>query len=350
MSPEAMDDFVKNAAYQAQVNEARVMRNFGNLMGAVGGAPRTGNRVNGAVKAMAYNSSWLDRELDLTTRGFVAGIGSIANDLGLNRRVTEYASSAADAKPRAYMDSFFGKGIRGGTGYVHPIMDDAGRVVWRTAATLDDATVGWARHIESAATNPSNGFLMKTATGMRRSIFNALGGSTGTLNKALTAAGGAGSLVAPALMGLTAISDFREGYRKGGVLGGIGKASVGIATGWVINKMVAAALLNPIVALTAGAVVAGTAYATYKVFDVKNKGNEYLRMKQMQGNPWTRGPTAGMGSNMANTIRQRGIAAMENSRFNGMRSMGNESYMINAPKGRYANSTAMYSQSPMLSY
>jgi len=314
-------------------------------VGAAAGRATKGSRTNGFLRAMAYNSSFLDRELDLTTRGFVAGIGSIANDLGLNRRISAYG---ADGKPSSYIDTFFGTTIRGGTGYAHPLMDDAGRVTWKTAKTVQEATAGWGKHIEDSFQSSTG--IMKGLTGARRSIFNALGGADGNINKMLTKLGGAGSLVAPVLMGVTAISDFREGYKKGGVFGGVASAGKGIVAGWVMNKIIAAALLNPITSLVAGGAIAAAAYSTYKIFDVRNQGNNYLRQQQMQGPSWKTGPSAGMNSAIGNTIRQRSISAMENSRFNAMRSMGNESYMINAPKSRYANSTSIHSTAPMLSY
>lgn len=312
---------------------------------AAAGRATRGSRTNGFLRGMAYNSSWIDRELDLTTRGFVANIGSIANDLGLNRRVSAYG---ADGTPSSYIDTFFGTTIRGGTGYAHPLMDEAGRVTWKTASDVGAATAGWAKHIEDSFQSSTG--LMKHLTGARRSIFNALGGSEGSINRMMTRLGGAGTLVAPVLLGVTAISDFREGYKRGGVFGGVASAGKGIVSFWVMNKVIAAALLNPVTTLVAGGAIAAAAYATYKIFDVRNQGNNYLRQRQMQGPSWKTGPSAGMNSAIGNTIRQRSISAMENSRFNAMRSMGNESYMINAPKSRYANSTSINSTAPMLSY
>jgi hypothetical protein len=295
---------------------------------------------------MAYNSSFIERELDLTTRGFVAGIGSIANDLGLNRRISAYG---ADGTPSSFIDTFFGTTIRGGSGYAHPLMDEAGRVAWTTASDINAATAGWGRHIEESFQKSTG--IMKHLTGARRALYNGIGGGAdGSINKMLTRLGGAGTLVAPVLMGVTAISDFRQGYKKGGVFGGVASAGKGIVAGWITNKIVAAALLNPVTSLVAGGAIAAAAYATYKIFDVRNQGNNYLRQRQMQGPSWKTGPSAGMNSAMGNTIRQRSMHAMENSRFNAMRSMGNESYMITAPKSRYANSTSIHSTAPMLSY
>jgi hypothetical protein len=57
-----------------------------------------------------------------------------------------------------------------------------------------------------------------------------------------------------------------------------------------------------------------------------------------------------MSSSIGASVRQRAINAMENSRFNAMKAIGNESYMMSAPKARYSGSTAIYGTSSMLSY
>jgi len=177
-----------------------------------------------------------------------------------------------------------------------------------------------------------------------------MGGADSRVNQTIARLGGMGTIFPVAMMGMTAVSDFREGYRHGGIAGGLAGAAKGIATGWVVNKLLATALLNPVAAVVTGAALAATAYTAHKIFDVRNQGSNFLRQGRMQGMSWAKGPTAGMNGAMTNTIRQRGLSAMESSRFNAMRAMGNESYMISAPKSRYANSTAIHNVSPMLSY
>lgn len=323
---------------------------FGTVAGAAATASRPGTRTSSIIKAWAFNSSLLEREMDLTTRGFIAGLGSIVNDLGLNRRETAYGTNG---KASAYMDTFFGTTIRGGKGFAHPSMEvtssgtRTGRVVWSTKATAQEALEGWSTHIDDAVTHSSG--VMRGMNRIRQFTFNLLGGKTSTINRTIARLGGAGTLVAPTFLGITAVSDFRQGYRHGGIPGGLVGAAKGVATGWIVNKIMASALLNPVAAVITGAALGATAYTGYKIFDVRNQGSNYLKMGRMQGMSWNKGPTAGMNSLMANTIKHRSIMGMENSRLNAMRSMGNEGYMMSAPKSRYANSTAIHSNSSLLS-
>ena len=291
------------------------------------------------------NSSFIDRELRLTTRGMVGGLGSIANDFGFNRRISGYGEGG---KPVHGIDSLFGRVTRGGEGYIHPLLDSPGKVKFGVSATLEEATAKWGEHIRSTAKNET-GF-MKLLTGARAGIYERLGGDKGGINKLLARGGGAGSLIAPTLTGVGAMMDFREGYRDGGVLGGVAGAATGYAKMAVTNKIIAGVLTNPVLGLTGAAALAGTMYSAYKIFDVRNQGNNYLKMGRMQGLSWSRGATPGMDSQQSNTIRQRSLMAMQNSRFNAMKAMGNESYMMSAPKSRYSNSTAIVGQTPMLSY
>jgi hypothetical protein len=227
-------------------------------------------------------------------------------------------------------------------------LDSPGKVKFGVSATLEEATAKWGEHIRSTAKNET-GF-MKLLTGARAGIYERLGGDKGGINKLLARGGGAGSLIAPTLTGVGAMMDFREGYRDGGVLGGVAGAATGYAKMAVTNKIIAGVLTNPVLGLTGAAALAGTMYSAYKIFDVRNQGNNYLKMGRMQGLSWSRGATPGMDSQQSNTIRQRSLMAMQNSRFNAMKAMGNESYMMSAPKSRYSNSTAIVGQTPMLSY
>jgi hypothetical protein len=304
------------------------------------------DRANMAFQRNVRNSSFLDRELNLTTRGMIGGLGSIANDFGFNRRISGYGEGG---KPVYGIDSFFGSVTRGGEGYIHPLLDSPGKVKFGVSRTLEEATAKWGQHIRDTAKNET-GF-MKLLTGARAKLYEGVGGGDkGKINMLLARAGGAGSLIAPTLTGVGAAMDFREGYRDGGVLGGAVGAATGYAKMAIVNKMIAGVLTNPIAGLTGGAVLAGTMYSAYKVLDVRNQGSNYLKMGRMQGLSWNRGATPGMDSQQSSTIRQRSLVAMQNSRFNAMRAMGNESYMMSAPRSRYANSTAIYNQSPMLSY
>ena len=162
--------------------------------------------------------------------------------------------------------------------------------------------------------------------------------------------GGLGSMIAPTMMGIGAISDFKEGYREGGLGRGAINTASGIIGGMVQNKVIASALLNPMAGLALASTGGVLAYTAFKVFDVRNKGAQYLRSGRMGKVSWASGNTPGMSSSIGATHRQRAMSSMNNSRFNAMKAIGNESYMMNTPKSRYSNSTAMNNTAPMLSY
>jgi hypothetical protein len=291
-------------------------------------------------------SSVIEKELDLTTRGIIGGLGSLANDFGFNRRVTEFGANGA---PSAHaLDSWFGFASKGGKGYVHPVLEAPGKVKFATAATIDEATQNWGKYIDDAA--ESDRGLTAPLTRLRARIFHGIGGESSKVNRLLTRLGGLGTAFAPGMTAFGAISDATQGYKSGGITGAAIGAVGGYAKWAVTAKLISAALANPLVAIPIAAGLGGMAYAGYKMFDVRNRGNNYLRMGRMGGLSWNTGSTPGMQSQMASTIRQRGLMAMQHSRFNAMRALGNEGYMMSAPRSRYANSTAIYSQTPMLSY
>jgi hypothetical protein len=109
-------------------------------------------------------------------------------------------------------------------------------------------------------------------------------------------------------------------------------------------------LLNPVAGLALASAGGVLAYTAFKVFDVRNKGVQYLRSGRMGKVSWATGNTPGMSSSIGATHRQRAMNSMNSSRFNAMKAIGNESYMMNTPKSRYSNSTAMNNTAPMLSY
>ena len=300
--------------------------------------------VNRNYGSRIYNSGFIQNELDLTTRGFFAGIGSVINDFGLNRRIGGFDPSG---KPSSFLDSFFGKAL-GSTGYVHPVYR-AEEAFWQVANNLDDAYQGWKNYISTSYSSSSG--IAKFFHGARYHGFKLLDQvGDGWLNKQLVKMGGLSTMIAPALMAHGAIGDFRSGYRQAGIVGGIGNTALGIGTGLIQNKVIAGALLNPMVGLTGAAVAAAAGYTAFKIFDVRNQGAQYIRSGRMGGISWNRGPTPGMSSSMGASMRQRSINAMENSRFSAMKAIGNESYMMSAPKARYSGSTAIYGTSSVLSY
>lgn len=309
--------------------------------GAAAGAAGTVNRNRGS---RIYNSAFVQEELDLTTRGFFAGIGSVINDFGFNRRTGSFDTSG---KPDSFVDSLFGRALKQ-DGYVHPVFRKE-EAIWKVANNLQDAYQGWKDYINTSYHSSSG--ISKLFQGVRYHGFRALDSvGDGWLNKQLVKAGGFSTLIAPALMAQGAMSDFKEGYRRGGLIGGAFKTVTGLISGLVQNKVIAGILLNPATGLLGAGITAAAGYAAFKIFDVRNKGADYIRSGRMGGLSWNRGPTPGMSGSLAATARQRGLNAMNNSRFNAMKAMGNESYMMNAPKSRYANSTAIHGITPVLSY
>jgi len=312
--------------------------------GAAGAAGAAAGAVNRNRGSWIYNSGFVQEELDLTTRGFFAGIGSVINDFGFNRRTGSFDTSG---KPDSFIDSLFGKALKQ-DGYVHPVFR-AEEATWRVASNLDDAYKGWKDFVKTSYDNSSG--ITKLFQGVRYHGFKILDSvGDGWLNKQLVKAGGFSTIIAPALMAHGALGDFKEGYRRGGLIGGAFKTVTGLISGLVQNKVIAGILLNPATGLLGAGITAAAGYTAFKIFDVRNKGAEYIRSGRMGGLSWNRGPTPGMSGSMAATARQRGLNAMNNSRFNAMKAMGNESYMMNAPKSRYANSTAIHGITPVLSY
>jgi len=311
-----------------------------------------GNRMQNYGMTAMRNSSYVNRELNLSAQGWVGGLVSIANDMGFNRMNAEYGP---DGKAIKTMDAWFGRVIRGGQGYSAPIFQavtENGKVVNKVAYTAVDsaekAAEMWSKHIKEAV-NKTEGIEKMMARG-RAFIHGYTGAPTSGVNKLLAATGGASKLIAPGFMLFGAAGDFKEGYRQGGVMGGAASAVGGIIKTKAMMEIGRAALMNPLVGGIGALTIGGTIYSAHKIFSVTNEGSNYLKMGRMEGISWNRGSTPGMGGGMAATIRGRALAAMENSRFNAMRSLGNESYMITAPRSRYANSTTIMSQAPMLSY
>ena len=309
--------------------------------GAAGAAAGAVNRNRGS---RIYNSSFVQNELDLTTRGFFAGIGSVINDFGFNRRTGSFDTSGA---PDSFIDSLFGKALKQ-DGYVHPVFR-AEEATWKIANNLQDAYQGWKDYINTSYQNSSG--IGKLFQGVRYHGFKILDSvGDGWLNKQLVKAGGFSTVIAPALMAHGALGDFKEGYRRGGLIGGALKTVTGLISGLVQNKVIAGILLNPMTGLLGAGITAAAGYAAFKIFDVRNEGANYIRSGRMGGLSWNRGPTPGMSGSMAATARQRALNSMNNSKFNAMKAMGNESYMMNVPKSRYANSTGIHGITPVLSY
>jgi hypothetical protein len=118
----------------------------------------------------------------------------------------------------------------------------------------------------------------------------------------------------------------------------------------VQGQMIGATLAHPLLMLGGASLMMASYKVGHGIFDVRTRGNNYLKMGRAGGLSWNTGSTPGMDSQVASTMRGRALMSMENSRFNAMKSLGNESYMMTSPSARYANSTQLGSQQPMLAY
>ncbi len=298
---------------------------------------------------------WKAHELELTTQGLAGGLSSTINDFGHNRLVS------ADSTPgnTKYFNAWMGRAKQGADeGYTSPVFRGKDmEAAWRINTgknALNESMEGWDSYINQTA--DAGGWF----AARRKQVWNALKGgevngtrSFGAGNKFLAAAGGMGAMLAPGIAAISALSDAREGYRQGGFTGALTGMVGGYVKGAILGKTIGFALRNPILGLAGAAGLSAAAYGSYKVFDAANQGNSYLRAKRVQrtmGSSWARGPSPAMTGSTAMTMRQRSLMAMENSKFNTMKTLGSESYMINAPRSRYANSTSIGNHTPMLSY
>jgi hypothetical protein len=314
------------------------------------------DRLSRNTSSYRGHHDWMASELEMTTRGLAGGISSIVNDLGFNRDLHESSTGIQ----KNYVNSFFGQ-VWGssstgqyGKGYVHPLMKKGQKeATWRVAGKLEDAMSGWDKYINETAEAGEFG------AGLKKKVWDAMKGAEtspgvramGAGNRFLTRAGGMGKLISPAIAAYGVLGDAREGYEKNGIVGAVTGGVGGFIGGAIQNRIIGAALGNPYTALAIGGAALTIGASVGKMMSVGNEGNNYLRMKQMQRtSSWNRGPTHGMSSALGASMRQRSLAAMENSKFNTTRSLGHESYMISSPKSRYANSTAIGNTTPMLSY
>lgn len=310
---------------------------------------------------MANFNSFLRKEIELTRGGFASNAMSIANDLNFHSREA-LGSTAAD--PR-YIDTWGGRVLlksgdsaNGVKNYIAPTLQN-GKTAWISTSIMAsgedrvEAALGaWKHYADEISQSPQGkGFINNFL--WHKSVRNKLlqSESMAGVNKQLYVKfGGVGNLVAPGFIAWSGYNGFKDGSRDGGIAGGLTGAAGGIVSGWLQGKAFGLALANPAVALGAAVGIATIGYSTYKMFDVKNQGNQYLQQGRMGGLSWNSGPTPGMNSIMNNTIRARGMQAIEASRFNSMKSLGNESYMYSSPLARYSNPGALNRLTPLSTY
>lgn len=278
-------------------------------------------------------ASLIENELELTTRGLAGSMSSVINDWGYVRR----------------------QSITGG------VIDTKWGRVWNANGTGKYAAPGIARNggIEGWATVRSekelyqawDNYIMKSqglGSGVRRTAYRALGGKGSTVNKFLARWGGVGTMIPGAMAFYFAAKDAIHGYQKEGLIGGIKGAITGYLSAAIFNKVVGTVLLNGAAGIMGAGALVGIGYAAFKIFDVRNEGNQYLQsMKQKTS--WAKGVSSFSGSVPA-TMRGRSLKAMEESQFSTLRHLGSEASMLSAPRSRYATTTRVWGSRQMLSF
>ena len=211
----------------------------------------------------------INRELNLTRGGLVGNLMSAANDFGLNRKVLQTAQGEAEQ----HIDVLFGRviGAAGADGkkYFHPVFE-AGKSEARVAVvnSVEESVEGWKAYYA----DPDNkGFM----TGMGRRIFNMFGEGG---QKMYAKIGGASQAIGPLALAYFTLGGIREGYREGGILGGLGGGIRSIGEQLVTNKLIGTAIRHPLLTLGAGALMYGSFRFTYGMFDVRTRGANYQRM------------------------------------------------------------------------
>jgi hypothetical protein len=280
-------------------------------------------------------TSFIEGELELTTRGLAGGLSSVINEWGYNRRQRVGGGT---------LDTKWGREWTPGSKkskYAAPeIAKNGGHSAWKTVGSERQLHESWDEYITK-----SKGF----GTGVRRGVYKFLGGKESSVNKWLAKVGGVGTIFPTAMAMFFAGKDAMEGYQKDGLIGGIRGAVTGYIQAALMNRLIGAAFMNPVRGALGAAVLITAGYVSHKVFDVRNQGNQYLESKRSQKTSWMKGTSSFAGTVTA-TMRGRSLKAMESSRFGSLRSLGSEASMLSSPRARYSNTTKPWGSRQMLSF
>jgi len=157
----------------------------------------------------------------------------------------------------------------------------------------------------------SQGFLGRKAPG------GVFGGAQGFGRKGLTLAGRAAF---PAFMALSAYS----GYKQGGVFGAAKNVAIDAAMWGGIRAAFSMLTSAPVIA---GGMFVGAGYGYYKLGEAARTHVRKLRNVEMGADLVDRYGTM-------STMRQRSLAAIQNTHINGRMALGNEALLLSAPYRR----------------
>ena len=285
-------------------------------------------KVPNIMSVASSRGGFIERELELTTKGLAGSMSSIINEWGFNRRESATGGTIDTKWGRAWTTKGLGR-------YVAPAEEG-----WMRVSGKRELYTQWDDYITN-----SKAF----GSGARRFAYGLLGGKNSSANRWLARMGGFGTVLPTGIALYFAGKDAVEGYHENGIIGGVTGAAQGYLKAAVANRIIGSALLNPGVGITGLAALAAVGYGSKRMFEVMTEGNLYLQNNR-QRTSWTTNASMSIASSTVATMRQRAIAAIENSKYSSMKSLGNEAYMITSPRSRYASNTIMGNSSPMMSY
>lgn len=285
-------------------------------------------KIPNIMSVASSRGGFIERELELTTKGLAGSMSSVINEWGFNRRESATGGTIDTRWGRAWTAKGLGK-------YVAPAEEG-----WIRVAGKRELYTQWDDYITNSRA---------VGAGVRRFAYGLLGGKNSSANRWLARMGGFGTVLPTGIALYFAGKDAVEGYHENGILGGVSGAAQGYLKAAVANRIIGGALLNPLVGIMGLGALGAAGYAGKRIFEVMTEGNLYLQNNR-QRTSWTTNVSMSIASSTVATMRQRAIAAIENSKYSSMKSLGNEAYMITSPRSRYASNTIMGNSSPMMSY
>lgn len=139
--------------------------------------------------------------------------------------------------------------------------------------------------------------------------------------------------IKPGMMRTFALFEMYEGYKKGGVSGAIGAGVHQAVEGYVIDAVLAATGAGKVIAAGLGAAaIAGTvSYATGGTNPLEFLARPMVKDQMKRHSQLEMGrPSVDQFGTLA-TMRQRSLAAIQNSRINGRSALGNEGLISYRP-------------------
>lgn len=132
-----------------------------------------------------------------------------------------------------------------------------------------------------------------------------------------------GSIAMKAIGPAMTMMDAYQGYKQGGVMGGVKGAASSLATQYAfgVGLRAAGALATPVLI---GAAIAGAGYGSFKLLQAGNARMKRQRMLEM-GSPVV--DPFGNGA----TMRQRSLQALMGSQINGRSAFGSEAQLMHVP-------------------